>query len=316
VLNKDLEFGDIMIIGELYDQGMAESLKHELIERGITAQVQEVQQLSADQRTNETIYQLNVADQEQAQEALEFFRVRMGLPGARREPDPEWQKIHALKMGTITKGILGISLLIYLIKMFGPQEFENLSMELYINRPGAGFLEDVLQGEIWRLVTPIFLHFSFMHILFNGMWIKDLGAVYESEKGARSFILFILAISIASNLLQYMAMGPRFGGLSGLVYGLLGYLWVYGVSHTQANIRLPKRDVYLIVGWYFLCLTGVMGPIANVAHGAGLGLGMIWGLFPLQAGQGHIKQKIKYIAMALFFSFGTYIIELLKGFYL
>ncbi len=297
-----------MIIGELYDRKMAEELARELGAQGIEVQIHEAHQMAPDQRTREIILQLLVIDPSKAQEAHEYFRVRMGLPGARPAPDPEWQKIHALRMGPVSKFLLGFSLAIYGVKILNPEGFLNLTQLLFINNPQREFLANISQGEVWRLITPIFLHFSFLHILFNGMWIKDLGAVFESEKGSRSFIFFVLVVSAISNFTQYLVMGPRFGGLSGLVYGLLGYLWVYGALHEKAKIKLPKKDVIIIVGWYFLCLTGMIGPIANVAHGVGLGLGMIWGLFPLRPQQA----TYKYIALAIFFGVGTYLIEWIK----
>jgi GlpG protein len=304
-----------MVIGELFDRLQAQSICEELKRQGIAVEMATVQIVASDQRTLENIYQLKVRDAEQAQVAHEYFRVRMGLPGAPPAPDPEWQKIRSLKLGYVTKIILGISIVIYLVKVLQPDTFISLSELFFFNRPQAPFMSSILAGQLWRLITPIFLHFNFLHILFNGMWIKDLGSVYESEKGSRSFFFFILFISILSNFLQYLAMGPRFGGLSGLVYGLLGYLWIYGNLHQEAKIKLPRRDIYLIVGWYFLCLTGMIGPIANVAHGVGLGMGMLVGLFPWSRKSHSFKKVSMYIGLALFFSLGTYGIELLKVIY-
>jgi len=302
------------IIGQLFDRDQALQIHKELQKMGIEIQVNTLS------HEGHPLYELSTsadsdASEEEVNQAREYFRVRMGLPGSAPAPDPQWQKIHSLKMGPITKFLLGVSILIYLLSIFNKEGFEQLCSLLFFNDPHATFLASMKSGQLWRLITPIFLHFGFLHILFNGMWIKDLGAVYENQKGSMTFIFFVIAISIFSNTLQYLAMGPRFGGLSGLVYGILGYLWVYGVLHEDdALIQLPRRDLYLIVGWYFLCLTGALGPIANVAHGVGLGCGMIWGLFPLK-GAKFWGKRIKYAAMALFFSVGTYAIELGKIYY-
>jgi hypothetical protein len=62
----------------------------------------------------------------------------------------------------------------------------------------------------------------------------------------------------------------------------------------------------MMVGWYFLCLFGIIPNVANMAHGVGLGIGMLWGFFPLE------KPKftdIKFILLSFFFCFGTYLIE-------
>lgn len=297
------------IIGQLFDREQALQIQKELQKSGIEIQ------LHSRSHEGHPLYELATSSQEGLDHAREYFRVRMGLPGAAPAPDPQWQKIRSLKMGPVTKFLLAVSILIYLLSVFNKEGFEQLCSLFFFNDPRAPFFSSVKSGQIWRLITPIFLHFGFLHILFNGMWIKDLGAVYEKQKGSFSFIFFVVVISILSNTLQYLAMGARFGGLSGLVYGILGYLWVYGVLHQEdALIQLPRRDLYLIVGWYFLCLTGTLGHIANVAHGVGLGSGMIWGLFPLQ-GSKLWGKRIKYVAMALFFTIGTYAIELVKVYY-
>ncbi len=296
------------VVGQLYDRDQALQIQSELRGQGVEIEVNTLT------NQNQVIYELGTHSEETVDLAREYFRVRMGLPGERAAPDPEWQKIHSLRMGPLSKFLLGFSILLYILKVTNPEGFIQLTNLFFFNDPQTGLFESIARGEVWRLITPIFLHFSFFHILFNGMWIKDLGAVYENEKGTRSFIFFVFVVSALSNTLQYLAMGPRFGGLSGLVYGLLGYLWVYGTLHEDASIKLPRRDVMIIVGWYFLCLTGLIGPIANVAHGVGLGVGMVWGLFPVK-GKGLLGQRVKYIAMALFFGLGTYLIEFAKLYY-
>lgn len=283
---------------------MAIALTNELRSQGVEAELHTVPTPQG------TVFQIvGRAPSEDIQKARDYFRVRMGLPGPPPEVDPEWEKVQGLKMGAGTKFLLFFSIGIFLTK-FDKNLFSKVLELFFFNVPGTPPFESLMQGEVWRLVTPIFLHFNFMHILFNGMWIKELGKLYENEKGTLSFGIFVLSVSVFSNTLQYLASGPTFGGLSGLVYGLLGYLWVQGTVQDEASFRLPKRDVVLMVGWYFLCLTGLIGPIANIAHGAGLALGMLWGLFPWSSSQ--IKLRLKYIFLALFFSLGTYLIEIAK----
>lgn len=291
------------VVGELFDQTQALKLVGEAKERGFRVEMRSLN------TSKGTIYRLYVNDPTQADAAADFFRVRMGLPGPPPEVDPEWEKMRSIPMGQMTMILLGLSIAVFLTR-FQPGAFEKVLSLFFINTPSAPFLRDVMAGEVWRLITPIFLHFGFLHIIFNGMWIKDLGSLFESQRGPKHFLLFVVIVSVSSNLLQYLAIGPRFGGLSGLVYGLLGYLWIYGRFHKDAEFRLPKRDVYLMIGWYFLCLLGMIGNIANIAHGAGLAVGMLWGLFPWEKGE--VKQKVLMVLLAIFFSFGTYLIEIAK----
>ena len=146
-------------------------------------------------------------------------------------------------------------------------------------------LVDVRDGEVWRLVTPIFLHFSIFHILFNCMMTYQLGGAIETVRGSPRLALLVLLTAIPSNLAQFywggesFSMGgPGFGGLSGVVYGMFGYMWMKSKYDTQSAFFVPPNMVFILIGWFFLCMTGFVGPIANLAHGFGLGTGMALGL--------------------------------------
>ncbi|QQR90927.1 MAG: rhomboid family intramembrane serine protease [Myxococcales bacterium] len=74
-----------------------------------------------------------------------------------------------------------------------------------------------------------------------------------------------------------IVQNPLFGGMSGIVYGLLGYLWIRGKYDPSYGIRLNPQIVMFMLGWFVLCLTGLVGHVANVVHGAGLFMGAAWG---------------------------------------
>ena len=137
--------------------------------------------------------------------------------------------------------------------------------------------ENVLQGQVWRLVTPIFLHFSFFHIFFNMWWLYDLGTQIEYRKGSKFFLTFVILLAITSNLAQFFASGPNFGGMSGVVYGLFGYVWIKCKLDPGDGFRLDPTVAIIMFGFFFLCFTGVFGNIANLAHAGGLALGIAWG---------------------------------------
>jgi GlpG protein len=138
-------------------------------------------------------------------------------------------------------------------------------------------LPEIRRGEVWRLVTPIFLHFHILHILFNMLWMKDLGGIIERRLGTWFLGIFVVIVAIASNLGQYLVSAPNFGGMSGVVYGLLGFAWMKGRFDPNAGFALHHTTVAMMLIWFVLCLTGLVGPIANTAHGVGLGLGVAWG---------------------------------------
>ena len=150
---------------------------------------------------------------------------------------------------------------------------------LLIGTPGSPMFGDILGGEAWRLITPIFVHFGILHILFNMMWLWDLGRSLEWLKGALFLGMFVAVSGIASNLAQYaITRSPTFGGMSGVVYALLGYVWMQGRYNRAFGIALHQSTVIMMIAWFVLCWTGILGPIANWAHTAGLVIGVAWGL--------------------------------------
>ncbi|MBQ0752739.1 MAG: rhomboid family intramembrane serine protease [Gammaproteobacteria bacterium] len=127
-----------------------------------------------------------------------------------------------------------------------------------------------LSTQPWRLFTPALMHLTALHIIFNLLWWVDLGRIVERFQSSWQLLWLTLATAAASNLAQFYASGPGFGGLSGVVYGLLGYLWLYGKTNPGAGYGLRKEVVILMVAWLFICMTGFVGNIANTAHVVGL----------------------------------------------
>ena len=65
-------------------------------------------------------------------------------------------------------------------------------------------LKDIEHGEVWRLVTPIFLHFGIVHILFNVMALSSLGTIIEVRRGPLRLALMIFLLAIASNIGEFI----------------------------------------------------------------------------------------------------------------
>ena len=96
-------------------------------------------------------------------------------------------------------------------------------------------------GEYWRLLTPIFLHFGWLHIVFNCLWLWELGALIELRLGTIVLLLLVLSSGIGSNYAQFLDSGPSlFGGMSGVVYALLGVCWVYNSLRPQGGLAVPR----------------------------------------------------------------------------
>ncbi|RPJ38453.1 MAG: rhomboid family intramembrane serine protease [Planctomycetaceae bacterium] len=143
-------------------------------------------------------------------------------------------------------------------------------------------LPEVRHGQVWRLFTPMFLHFSILHLLFNMLWLRDLGSMIEARKGSWVLLLLVLILASTSNVAQYVYKDPAFGGMSGVVYGLLGYVWMQGRFNPASGLSLQPQTVTMMIVWFFVCLTGMAGPVANTVHAVGFGLGIGWGFLEAQ----------------------------------
>lgn len=141
-------------------------------------------------------------------------------------------------------------------------------------------------GQWWRLLSPIFVHFGLLHLAMNGMWFWELGRRIEAYQGAAMLLALTLAFGLVSNWAQYSFGGPGiFGGLSGVLYGLLGHCWLYQKLAPNPAYRLPPGVVVLMLLWLVICLSGLVETlsfgtlaIANAAHVGGLLAGCATGV--------------------------------------
>ena len=90
-------------------------------------------------------------------------------------------------------------------------------------------------------------------------------------------ILFVLLTGAASNIAQFYVSGPAFGGMSGVVYALLGYVWMQSKFNPWSPFVLHKVTVQMMLIWLVLGFTGIIGGMANFAHLGGLAAGVAWG---------------------------------------
>ncbi|MBT2340033.1 MULTISPECIES: rhomboid family intramembrane serine protease [Pseudomonas] len=144
--------------------------------------------------------------------------------------------------------------------------------------------DSLAAGQWWRLVTPMLIHFGFLHIAMNGMWYWELGRRIEAHQGGINLLGLTLLFSLVSNFVQYFVSGATlFGGLSGVLYGLLGHCWIYQWLAPNPAYHLPRGVLVMMLVWLALCLSGLVsmigfGEIANGAHVGGLLIGCFTGL--------------------------------------
>lgn len=202
--------------------------------------------------------------------------VRLG-PGPREVP---WT------MGLIAFSILGALVLMtpwanVLVPLLTFQDFS-------LTHTGPVFVpvaEGIGSGELWRLFTPAFLHFGVFHIVFNSLWLWELGRRVEVALGWRQYLLMVLVTGVAANVTQYFWSGPSlFGGMSGVVYALVGYIWMRQRQAPHPALAIPPGIIGFMLVFLVIALTGIIdqfmqGSVANGAHVGGLMAGMAWGIF-------------------------------------
>ncbi len=151
---------------------------------------------------------------------------------------------------------------------------------------GGNPLASLAKGELWRAITPIFIHLEVLHLAFDMIMFYQFSRLVETMQGTARLGIFILLIAVLSNVAQAIAPpawggSPIFGGMSGVVYGLFGYTWVRSMFHSPPGFSLGQSTVIIMLGWLFLCMTPAISNVANAAHVVGLITGAAIAYVPL-----------------------------------
>ena len=142
----------------------------------------------------------------------------------------------------------------------------------------------LVDNEWWRIITPIFIHFSFAHLAFNCLWIYILGEKIENTDGSLVFIILVTFSAILSNSLQYFwTESSLFGGLSGVIYGLIGFCMILEFESSYDRYQLPPGLYMFMLVWLVMGFVGILdlfgfGSVANFAHLGGLISGIIFAM--------------------------------------
>jgi GlpG protein len=138
-------------------------------------------------------------------------------------------------------------------------------------------LANIREGQVWRLFTPMFIHYGLLHLIFNMMWLRDLGSFMQIRFGTFHLAALILVSEGLSTVAQYLVSGPTFGGMSGVNYALFGFLWIRSKCDRFVVWQMNPVIIQTMLVWFVVCLTGLLGPIANTSHFVGLVVGAAWG---------------------------------------
>lgn len=173
--------------------------------------------------------------------------------------------------------------LAFLAPLDGPSE---LTFALLYPELGYGtrviVLERILANlgivEFLTMLTPILLHGGAMHLVFNMLWLWELGRHIEARQSSWVLALAIVVLALVSNTAQYLyGGGNNFGGMSGVVYGLFAYVWMWQLFNPLAGLRLQGPLIAFMLLSLVVMTILELDMIANEAHLGGFLCGIVYG---------------------------------------
>lgn len=239
-----------------------------------------------------------MADPRQQQELLRLLArwqrgeplMPEGAPARRGGRASSGSLVQVLRQAPVTSATLGLCLLVFAaMAVFGDLVIALLAIVPLGVAPGGtlavgSLVEALLAGQVWRPLSPAFLHFGGMHLVFNMLWLWYFGRQVEVLQGSGRMLLILLTAGIGANLAQYAAGTVLFGGMSGVDFALLGYVWLMSRRAPRSGFFVPQMLVAFMLGWMVFTMTDMAGAVgfgnvANEAHLGGLVVGLALGWY-------------------------------------
>lgn len=181
--------------------------------------------------------------------------------------------------------LIHLNVLIFLLLFFFGYGFMHVKGSDLLHF-GANFKPLVLQGEIWRFLSSIFLHGGFLHLLMNMMALFFAGLFLESLLGKWRLLLLYMVTGIAASLASFIWYDATVSvGASGAIFGLYGY-FIAAIIYQSFPYKMHSGFLYSLLAYVGINLVmGLIGSggIDNAAHIGGLVSGFCYGvLFPVE----------------------------------
>ncbi len=192
----------------------------------------------------------------------------------------------AFLQAPVTMLLILAALVVALVSNFGADLYpvSDFFYPEFVIRPGGNaivqLLAQITSGQLLaQTISPILLHFGAIHLIFNTLWLWQFGRMIERAQSSLLMLGVVLWCAFASNATQYLwTLTANFGGLSGVVYGLLGYIWMWQWQFPYGRLRLPPAMIGVLLLALVLMEVVASSWIASAAHVGGLLSGMVAGL--------------------------------------
>ena len=134
--------------------------------------------------------------------------------------------------------------------------------------------------QFLKMISPMLLHGGIIHLAFNMLWLWEFGRRIEAVQASWSLLVLIFFIALVSNTVQYLYGGSiYFGGMSGVVYGLFSYIWMWQIFDPKKNLSLPGPLIFFLLLSLVVITVINLDFIADEAHIGGLLTGVVYGAF-------------------------------------
>ena len=197
-----------------------------------------------------------------------------------------WQVRMQQQFVTVSRFPLTVFMLVALCIIFLCQQVGLVNLDNWLLQPElwAGEQFDLIsfwQNDVYRWWSPALIHLSLMHLVMNSFWWWVLGREIETRDGHLALLMLSLVFAVGAGFAQYLAVGPFFAGLSGVVYGLMGWTWSRQTfKGSQYDLPVWLFPFMIITMVVMMLVDGAVMEmrIGHESHLAGAIIGVVLGL--------------------------------------
>ncbi|EGL81714.1 Rhomboid family protein [Caldalkalibacillus thermarum TA2.A1] len=230
------------------------------------------------------------------------FELKEMVKGEEKRQEEAFNKVFHYGKPYLTISFLVINVFIFMFLEWVGSSTDPQTLITY----GAKWNPLIIEGEYWRLVTPMFLHIGIWHLMFNSLALYFLGGAVERIFGSFRFLWIYMFAGISGTLASFAFTPNLAAGASGAIFGCFGALLYFGLKRRNLFFRTIGMDIIFIL-IFNLAIGFIIPMIDNYGHIGGLIGGFLAAAMVNLPGERQWKERI-----ATAFSSGLVVLLLLK----